>query len=45
MRLEKRWCEFGGFWEGEVGVGKNDVEEVEMVRGGFEEVFVSMKSL
>ncbi|OWT37305.1 nuclear pore complex protein Nup107 [Cryptococcus neoformans Bt1] len=44
-RLEKRWRELGGFWEGEAGVGKDDVEEVEMARGGLEEVFASMKSL
>lgn len=44
-RLEKRWRELGGFWEGEGGVGKDDVEEVEMARGGLEEVFASMRNL
>ncbi|KAE8539556.1 hypothetical protein D1P53_004658 [Cryptococcus gattii VGV] len=44
-KLEKRWRELGGFWEGEVGVGKDETEEEEMVRGGLEEVFASMRGL
>ncbi|ODN81544.1 hypothetical protein L202_01963 [Cryptococcus amylolentus CBS 6039] len=44
-RLEKRWHELGGFWEGEAGVGKDQAEEVEMARGGLEEVFESMRGV
>jgi nuclear pore complex protein Nup107 len=46
LRIDKRWHELGGFWEAEDQLyGSDDVENIDIGRGGLDEVFASIAAV